>query len=139
MAAQHDLVGDAPKALLPNCDALLPGAQRCLSVLDKVHSSHLFCHNSLSIFRPHLNPNLLPLLLALHIGVLLDLAPNIRAPPQPLEAIGPAFIGQVPQIPNSTPMPIPNFEMPKTIAEILRNGHNSLNLGAILSHLAVKH
>lgn len=35
MAAQHDLVGDSPKALLPNCEALFPGAQRCLSVLDK--------------------------------------------------------------------------------------------------------
>ncbi|KAL3108471.1 hypothetical protein niasHT_015393 [Heterodera trifolii] len=35
MAAQHDLVGDAPKALLPNCDALVAGVPNCLHVLDK--------------------------------------------------------------------------------------------------------
>lgn len=35
MAAQHDLVGDAPKALLPSCDALVSGAPKCLNVLDK--------------------------------------------------------------------------------------------------------
>uniref|UniRef100_A0A914GWY4 receptor protein-tyrosine kinase n=1 Tax=Globodera rostochiensis TaxID=31243 RepID=A0A914GWY4_GLORO len=35
MAAQHDLVGDAPKALLPDCDVLTAEAPKCLNVLDK--------------------------------------------------------------------------------------------------------
>jgi hypothetical protein len=44
MAAQHDLVGDAPKALLPNCEALMAGAQRCLSILDKSRVGASFNH-----------------------------------------------------------------------------------------------
>lgn len=34
MAAQHDLVGDTPKALLPSCAALPPIQPNCFAVVD---------------------------------------------------------------------------------------------------------
>uniref|UniRef100_A0A7E4VYI8 receptor protein-tyrosine kinase n=1 Tax=Panagrellus redivivus TaxID=6233 RepID=A0A7E4VYI8_PANRE len=36
MAAQHELVGDSPKALLPHCTSLSENAGRCLRVLEPV-------------------------------------------------------------------------------------------------------
>jgi hypothetical protein len=33
MAAQHELVGDGPKSLLPRCETLTPNAQHCIRVL----------------------------------------------------------------------------------------------------------
>lgn len=131
MAAQHDLVGDAPKALLPNCDALTPGAQRCLSVLDKPrvkkHIEPIYYNAfplSLSLNRHHQQ--------ALHIGVLSGSAPNTRAPPPPHEAIGLVFTGQIQLNPNSTLKHIHSFGMRRIIAGIHRGVHNSASLGAIL-------
>ncbi|KAI6191673.1 BMA-CAM-1, isoform c [Aphelenchoides bicaudatus] len=36
MAAQHELVGDGPKSLLPQCETLSPSAQQCIRVLKPV-------------------------------------------------------------------------------------------------------
>jgi hypothetical protein len=36
MAAQHELVGDGPKALLPQCETLAPNAQHCIRVLQPI-------------------------------------------------------------------------------------------------------
>lgn len=36
MAAQHELVGDGPKSLLPQCETLTPSAQQCIRVLQPI-------------------------------------------------------------------------------------------------------
>lgn len=34
IAAQHELIGDGPKALLPKCDSLPVDAPKCIHVFD---------------------------------------------------------------------------------------------------------
>lgn len=47
IAAQHDLIGDGPKALLPNCDSLAVDAPKCIHVFNINMSNSSFLNKPL--------------------------------------------------------------------------------------------
>lgn len=48
IAAQHELIGDGPKALLPKCDLLADDAPKCIHVFD-VDTPNLFPSNTILV------------------------------------------------------------------------------------------